>query len=68
MNNFVLVITPEVCNLLSYMRNLHIQCRFKGTELADRQTVRFFIKKPERTHEKASIKKMEAGVKNGGGR
>ena len=23
-NNFVLVITPEVCNALSYMHNLHI--------------------------------------------
>ena len=23
-NNFVLVITPEVCNLLSYICNLHI--------------------------------------------
>ena len=40
----MLVITPEVCNLLSYMRNLNVSIDLRGSELADRQTVRFFYK------------------------
>ena len=65
----MLVITAELCNLLSYMRNLNILIDLSAMELAD---LFFFYKSqnigavPE-LKKKKSIKKIQAGVKNRGG-